>query len=181
VVQVLLRCDDEGHWLRAAPRLVGHLFPRLLAQSGYNTRLRQIAPLMEAALRGTAVVTDNGLSGQGTEEFFAADGLRLTLIRPARKDEKQPCPFPNWLRQRVEAVIWTLKSQLGLEPHGGRIPAELWARIIQRLLALNLHLAQLAHRRPGQTIPDRLRPHLNCPHFPINDLGRGLGIGPGAT
>jgi hypothetical protein len=63
--------------------------------------------------------------------------LGLTLIRPARKDEKQPRPFPNWLRQRVEAVIWTLKSQLGLERHGGRIPAGLWARIIQRLLALN--------------------------------------------
>jgi hypothetical protein len=28
-------------------------------------------------------------------------------------------------------------SQLGLERHGGRIPAGLWARIIQRLLALN--------------------------------------------
>jgi hypothetical protein len=25
VAQVLLRCDDERHWLRAAPRLVGHL------------------------------------------------------------------------------------------------------------------------------------------------------------
>jgi hypothetical protein len=49
--QVPLRCDDERHWLRAAPRLVGHLFPRLLAQSRYNTRLRQLAPLMEAALR----------------------------------------------------------------------------------------------------------------------------------
>ena len=33
VAQVLLRCDDERHWLRAAPRLVGQLFPRLLAQS----------------------------------------------------------------------------------------------------------------------------------------------------
>jgi hypothetical protein len=192
VAQALLRCDDERHWLRAAPRLVGHLFPRLLAQSQYNTRLRQIAPLMEAALRwladaipataellrlmdatpvpcgtsavtakrsdlfghagygycpshsrwywgaklliictcdgtvtgislanpklhgepdqarqtlerqpanrpvsGTAVVTDKGLSGQGTEESFAGDSLGLTLIRPARKDEKQPRPFPN--------------------------------------------------------------------------------------
>jgi hypothetical protein len=214
VTQVLLRCDRERHWLRAAPKLVGHLFPRLLAQSQYNTRLRQLAPLMEAALRrladatpataellrlmdatpvpggtsavtakrsdlfgyagygygashsrwywgcklllictcdgavtgfslanprlhgerdqarrtlerqpanrpapGTAVVTDEGLSGQGTEEFFAGDSPGLTLIRPARKDEKQRRPFPNWLRQRVEAVIW--------------------ARIIQRLLALN--------------------------------------------
>jgi hypothetical protein len=43
VAQVLLQCDDERHWLRAAPRLVGHLFPRLLAQSQYNTRLRTSA------------------------------------------------------------------------------------------------------------------------------------------
>ena len=234
VAQVLLRFDDERHWLRIAPRLVGHLFPRLLAQSEYNARLRQLAPLMEAALRwladatpataellrlmdatpvpcgqsavtarrselygyagygycpshsrwywgaklllictcdgtvtgfslanpklhgerdqarrtlerqpanrpapGTAVVTDKGLSGHGTEEFFAAGHLGLTLIRPARKDETQPRPFPNWLRQRVEAVIWTLKNQLGLERHGARLPTGLWARIIQRLLALN--------------------------------------------
>jgi hypothetical protein len=234
VAQVLLRFDDERHWLRAAPKLIGGLFPRLLRQGEYNLRLRQLAPLMEAALRwlagatpaaaellrlmdatpvpcgtsavtarrsdlfghagygycpshsrwywgakllvictcdgtvtgfslanpklagerdqarqtlqgqpanrpapGTLVVTDKGLSGQDTEDFFAGDDLQLTLIRPARKDEKQPRPFPNWLRQRVEAVIWTLKNQLGLERHGGRIPAGLWARTVQRLLALN--------------------------------------------
>jgi len=234
VAQVLLRFDDERHWLRAAPRLVGHLFPRLLAQGEYNARLRQLAPLMEAALRwladatpataerlrlmdatpvpcgasaltarrsdlyghagygycpshsrwywgcklliictcdgtvtgfslanpklhgerdqarqtlerqpanrpapGSLIVTDKGLAGQDTEDFFSGEELQLTLIRPARKDEQQPRPFPNWLRQRVEAVIWTLKNQLGLERHGGRVPAGLWARIIQRLLALN--------------------------------------------
>ena len=86
---------------------------------------------------GTAIVTGKGLSGEGTEEFFASPDLGLTLIRPARKDEKTPRPFPNWLRQRVEAIIWTLKNQLGLERHGGRVPAGLWARIVQRLLALN--------------------------------------------
>jgi hypothetical protein len=51
VAQVLLRFDDERHWLRNAPRLIGHLFPRLLSQGEYNTRLRNLAPLMEAALR----------------------------------------------------------------------------------------------------------------------------------
>jgi len=234
VAQVLLRFDDERHWLRAAPRLLGHLFPRLLRQSEYNDRLKHLAPLMEAALRwlagatptsaemlrlmdatpvpcgqsvitarrsdlygyagygycpshsrwywgaklliictcdgtvtgfglanpklhgereqarqilsgqpanrpvpGTAVVTDKGLSGQETEEFFTSGDLGLILIRPARKDEKQPRYFPNWLRQRVEAIIWTLKKQLGLERHGGRVPVGLWARIVQRLLALN--------------------------------------------
>jgi hypothetical protein len=234
VAQVLLRYDDERHWLRAAPARVGHLFPRLLRQSEYNGRLKAAAPLMEAALRwladqtpgsaemlrlmdatpvpcgqsavtarrsnlfgyagygycpshsrwywgaklmlivtcdgsitgfalanpklagereaarkmlagqpanrprpGTAIVTDKGLSGEGTEEFFASPGLELTLLRPARKDEQKPRYFPNWLRQRVEAIIWTLKNQLGLERHGGRVPAGLWARIVQRLLALN--------------------------------------------
>jgi len=233
VAQALLRYDDERHWLRAAPKLVGHLFPKLLGQSEYNDRLKAAAPLMEAALRwlagrtpataellrlmdatpvpcgasavtarrsglygwagygycpshsrwywgaklilictcegtvtgfclanpklfgereqarqlledqpanrpapGTAVVTDKGLSGQDTEAFFAGPDLGLALVRPARKDE-EPRPFPNWLRQRVEAVIWTLKNQLGLERHGGRVPAGLWARIVQRLLALN--------------------------------------------
>jgi Transposase DDE domain len=234
VAQVLLRHDDERRWLRAAPRLVGHLFPRLLGQSEYNERLKACAALTEAALRwiaeatpgsaellrlmdgtpvpcgqsvvtvkrsdlagyagygfcashsrfywgaklmlivtcdgtvtgfalanpkldgeretvrlmlvkqpanrpapGTAVVADKGFAGEDFEEFLAGEDLGLTLIRPARKDEKQPRPFPNWLRQRVEAVIWTLKNQLGLERHGGRVPAGLWARVVQRLLALN--------------------------------------------
>jgi hypothetical protein len=232
VAQVLLRYHDERHWLRAAPARVGHLFPHLLEQSEYNARLKQAAPLMEAALRwlaagtpgtgellrlmdatpigcgqsritthrsnlfgwagygyesahsrwywgvklmlittvdgtvtgfglanpklfgereqtrqmltrqpanrpalGTAVVTDKGLAGQGSEDFFA--DLDLVLIRPARRNEKHPRPFPNWLRQRIEAIIWTLKHQLGLEDHGGRVPAGLWARVVQRLLALN--------------------------------------------
>jgi hypothetical protein len=86
---------------------------------------------------GTAIVTDKGLAGEETEAFFASQELGLALIRPARTDETGPRHFPNWLRQRVEAVIWTLKNQLGLEHHGGRVPAGLWARIIQRLLALN--------------------------------------------
>jgi hypothetical protein len=54
VAQVLLRYDDERHWLRAAARQVGHLFPRLLGQSEYNDRVKALAPLMEAALRWLA-------------------------------------------------------------------------------------------------------------------------------
>jgi len=82
-------------------------------------------------------VADKGFAGADFEEFLAGPELDLTLVRPARKDEKDPGTFPNWLRQRVEAIIWTLKHQLGLEHHGGRVPAGLWARVVQRLLALN--------------------------------------------
>jgi hypothetical protein len=68
VAQVLLRFDDERHWLRAAPRLVGDLFPRLLGQSEYNDRLKAAAPLMEAALRWLAGHTPGSaeLLRQGT-------------------------------------------------------------------------------------------------------------------
>ena len=108
VAQVLLRYDDERHWLRAASARIGHPFPRLLGQAEYNQRVKDAGP-----------------------------DLELSLIRPARKDEKTPRPFPNWLRQRIEAIIWTLKHLLDLKRHGGRVPAGLWARIVQRLLALN--------------------------------------------
>jgi Transposase DDE domain len=253
VVQVLLRYDDERHWLRAAPAWVGHLFPGWLAQSEYNQRLKTAGPLMDAALRwlaactpasaellrlldatpvpcgqsavtarrsslygwagygycpshsrwywgsklmlictcegtvtgfglanpklhgerdqarqmletqpanrpapGTAIVTDKGLPGEGTEEFFARRGLDLTLIRPARKDEP-PRYFPNWLRQRVEAIIWTLK-----EPARHRTPRRpgpcraVGPHRAAPARAQRRHLVQLADRRPRQAIPDRL-------------------------
>jgi hypothetical protein len=54
VAQVLLRYDGERHWLRAARSRVGHLFPRLLARSEYNQRLKAAGPLLEAALRWLA-------------------------------------------------------------------------------------------------------------------------------
>jgi hypothetical protein len=84
---------------------------------------------------GSAIVTDKGLAGADIEAFLA--DLELLLIRPARSDEPQPRLFPTWLRQRIEAIIWTLKRQLGLGHHGGRGPAGLWARVVQRLPALN--------------------------------------------
>jgi hypothetical protein len=84
---------------------------------------------------GTTIVCDKGFAGRDFETALA--GKTLTIMRPARKDEPDPGTFPNWLRQRVEAIIWTLKGQLNLEDHGGRIASGLWTRIVQRLLALN--------------------------------------------
>jgi hypothetical protein len=231
VAQVLLRFNDEHHWLRAAPSRVGHLFPRLLSQPEYNRRLRGAADLLEDTLRwladhtpasserlrlvdgtpvpcgasrttarrsdlfgyagygrdtshhrfywganlllvvtcegtttgfglanpklagerhallgllevpanrpvpGTVLVSDKGLAGRQVESALADQ--QLTLLRPARSDEPDPGGFPAWLRQRVEAIIWTLKHQLSLDRHGGRSPSGLWARVVQRLLALN--------------------------------------------
>ena len=79
VAQVLLRYDDERHWLRAAPKQVGHLFPRLLGQSEYNDRVKAAAPLMEAALRWLA---DAHASQRGTA---AADGRHAGPVRAVRR------------------------------------------------------------------------------------------------
>jgi hypothetical protein len=58
-------------------------------------------------------VRDKGFAGAGIET--AAADLGHPLIRPPRHDEPTPKTkvFPAWLRQRVEAIIWTLKNQLG--------------------------------------------------------------------
>jgi hypothetical protein len=108
----------------ASPKLAGER-EQATAMFGHGKNLPAAA---------TVIVADKGFAGRGFEATLTQLGLRL--IGPARKDEP-PRAFPGWLRQRIEAIIWTLKGQLGLDRHGGRVPAGLWARVVQRLLALN--------------------------------------------
>lgn len=44
VAQVLLDCPKERRFIRFAKRRLGHLFPYLPGQSGYNKRVRDLAP-----------------------------------------------------------------------------------------------------------------------------------------
>jgi hypothetical protein len=50
VAQVLLDCPNERRFLRLAPQRLGHLFPYLPGQSGFNKRLRQLAPQLLQAI-----------------------------------------------------------------------------------------------------------------------------------
>jgi Transposase DDE domain len=50
VAQVLLGCDGEHRWLRFCYCRLGHLFPYLPNQPGYNKRLRQARWLLELVL-----------------------------------------------------------------------------------------------------------------------------------
>jgi hypothetical protein len=79
----------------------------------------------------------------GPEDFeqFLGEHLSLVLVRPARKDEKKPRRFPNWLRQRVEAIIWTLSL---CEP--SPLPARSPSAVVEQVrLAL---IAALQDRNP---------------------------------
>ena len=60
------------------PKLIGYLFPRLLRQSEYNTRLKAAAPLMEAALRWLADATP------GNRRTGPADGCHPGPVRAVR-------------------------------------------------------------------------------------------------
>ena len=125
-------CPSHSRWYWGAKLLLicscdgtvtgfGLANPKLFGEQKATRQMREDQSANRPA-PGTAVVTDKGLAGADTGESFAGPDLGLVLIRPARKDEKQPRQFPNWLRQRVEAIIWTLKNQLGLERHGGASP-----------------------------------------------------------
>jgi len=49
IAQVLLECPNERRFLRLAQRRLGHLFPYIPGQSGFNKRLRALTPqLLEA-------------------------------------------------------------------------------------------------------------------------------------
>ncbi len=80
------------------------------------------------------VACDKGFAGAGIEH--AAAGLGHVLVRPRHQDEPERV-FPGWLRQRIEAISWTLKDQLGLERHQACTTEGPWARVCQRIVPLN--------------------------------------------
>lgn len=57
VAQVLLGCNSERRWLRFVGSRLGHLFPYLPGQSGYNKRLRAAARPLAHAIRHLAECT----------------------------------------------------------------------------------------------------------------------------
>jgi hypothetical protein len=59
------------------PKLIRHLFPRLLGQSQYNARLKAAAPLMEAALRWLAGWAGYGYCPSHSRWYW---GAKLLLI-----------------------------------------------------------------------------------------------------
>ena len=152
VAQVLLRYDDERHWLRAAPKRVGHLFPRLLGQSEYNQRVKAAGPLMEAALRWLAGHTP-----------ATAELLRLMDATPvpcgASRETVRRSELAGWAHYGYCAAhsrwYWGLKLYLITTPDG--MPAA-WCladpKLGEREVAGELlaHAARTGALRPGLTL-----------------------------
>jgi hypothetical protein len=95
-----------------------------------------VEPDLVAARPGQLLIADKNYYGHEFERGLAQ--LHLRLLRPARKGEPERAGA-RWfkpLRQLIESVNQTFKGQLDLERHGGRTPAGVIVRILQRILAL---------------------------------------------
>lgn len=84
---------------------------------------------------GQILLADKGFAGRKFKQVTDAMGLRL--MRPDRKDETYTNGNLGQVRQWIESDNQTLKSQLGLEHHGGRTLTGVYTRVAQRLLALS--------------------------------------------
>jgi len=98
-------CPSHSRWYWGAKLLLictcdgtvtgfGLANPKLFGEREQSRQMLKDQPANRPA-PGTAVVTDKGLSGEDTGAFFAGPDLGLTLVRPARKDEKAPPVLPE--------------------------------------------------------------------------------------
>ena len=93
-------------------------------------------PELLAGRAGQTLVADKGYASAEFERRLAEHGIEL--IRPAMKRERprRGARQLRSIRQIIESVNATLKSQLSLERHGGHSPQGVATRVIQRLFAL---------------------------------------------
>ena len=93
-------------------------------------------PALVADRPGQTLIGDRNYFGKDFERNLAEAGVEL--LRPARKgeDERPGARLFKPLRQTIESINQTFKGQLDLERHGGRTPAGVMVRVLQRVLAL---------------------------------------------
>jgi Transposase DDE domain len=117
--------------------------PVAVALTGAKADERQVLlgilsadPTLVTDRPGQTLIGDKNYFGRQFEADLADVGLHL--LRPARKGEpdRAGSQFFKPLRQNVESIFDTYKGQLDLEQHGGRTPAGVIVRVLQRILAL---------------------------------------------
>lgn len=153
-------CASHSRWfwgLRLHMLATLHGLPAGFALTGAKADERQVllailnaSPDLTSGRDGQVIIGDKNYYGKDFEAALATAGM--TLLRPARKGEPERggSRFFKPLRQIVESIFDTCKGQLDLEAHGGRTPAGVLIRVLQRILALT---AAIWHNdRTGQPI-----------------------------
>jgi hypothetical protein len=93
-------------------------------------------PALVADRPSQILIADKHYYGRDFEH--ALEGAGVELLRRARKGEPERpgARLFKPLRQTIESINQTFKGQLDLERHGGRTPAGVTIRVLQRVLAL---------------------------------------------
>jgi Transposase DDE domain len=152
VMQALLGFTSEARWLRHATRHLGHLFPYLPGQSGYNKRLRAAAELIRHAIR--AIASDTML---WTDDVWLADSTPVECGRSretAKRSELAGWAAYGWCPSHSR-WFWGLRLHLVCTLHGLPVAFALTGanavdrEVLAELLAVEPQLAAL---RPGQVL-----------------------------
>ena len=148
VAQVLLDCPNERRFLRLAKQRLGHLFPYIPGQSGFNKRLRALAPRT------------------GTSDHAFGEVVALVL-RPAAAPRLDACPLCCFARdgaplrpgrdRRLRLLPLTQPLVLGLPALPALLPRraadQLRARPGERSRARRCRRAELDRvLEPGQVV-----------------------------
>ena len=152
VLQALLGFTSEARWVRYAHAHLGHLFPYLPQQSGYNKRLRAAAGLIRHCIRSLAASTS-----LWTDDVWVVDSTPVECGRSretARRSE-----LAGWAQYGYCAShsrwFWGLRLHLVCTLHGLPVGFALaGARTDERQALLGIFAAEpgLAAGRPGQVL-----------------------------
>jgi hypothetical protein len=96
----------------------------------------ELEPGLLADRPGQIIIADKGYASAEFETFLNQRGAHLVRPSFAREPQRPGEGLLKPFRQLIESVNDTLKGQLDLERHGGRTPAGVTSRILQRLVAL---------------------------------------------
>ena len=152
VMQALLGYTPESRWVRYAHAHLGHLFPYLPGQSGYNWRLRAAAALISTLIR--LLAADTSL---WSDDVWVADSTPVECGRS--KDTTRRSDLAGWAEYGYCAshsrYFWGLRLHLVATLGGLPVAFALTgAKADERQTLLGMLAADpaLAADRPGQTL-----------------------------
>ena len=147
IAQVLLDCPNERRFLRVAKRRLGHLFPYIPGQSGFNKRLRALAPRL-----GEAITLLAQLSPSFCERLRLLDSTPVPCAasrETVKRSALAGLASYGYCRSH-HRYFWGFRLYLLCSPDGMPISFELApANAPERLVAAELLTRVL---EPGQTL-----------------------------
>jgi hypothetical protein len=152
VLQALLGFTSEARWVRYARAHLGHLFPYLPQQPGYNKRLRAAAALIRHCIRVLAASTT-----LWTDDVWIVDSTPVECGRS--RDTARRSDLAGWAQYGYCAShsrwFWGLRLHLVCTLHGLPVAFALTgAKADEREVLLAMFTAEpaLVASRPGQVL-----------------------------